>query len=342
MTNVARETQMVIAALLLGLVCLGCSLQQIATTQSAASPWPALYAQVGPYDLRTVQEIDTMAADNFRVALIPYQGNAGPFVNAIRRNNIHYIDSYLWWLIVEVCIPQVQVNKICVLSASDEQQILAKVNEHLQITSQDPSIIGYWVLDDYPGADIHTLLEKIHALITDSNVGAPVKRPAICGFGSRLDWKPRPTDAVFESDYQYFDHSVVNFSPAACDMVALYPYGVNTINDPTTIDWSMASALPHFRSRLAAKGWNQAQQPLIGMPQTFSYAWPNDGQAHFVTPRGQDISTQAGSYCKAGAVALLPYAWDDSYSGPKSELYNTAYMVQGLKQGVTKCMAYWY
>jgi len=331
-----------VAALLLVLMSLGCSLQQTVSRQEAVLPWPAFYGQVGPYDVRTAQEIDTMGADNFRLALIFYPGNAGPFVQAIRRNNIHYIDSYLWWTISEVCEPQLLVNHTCIFSSADEQQVLAKVRDHLQITSEDANIVGYWILDDYPGADIHHLLESIHGLISDSNATAIFKRPAICGFGGRLDWKKERSDVVFLSYYHYFDISLVNFSPAACDMVALYPYGVNTINDPTTIDWSMTTVLPHFLSGLAGRGWNQLQQPLIGMPQTFGYAWQNDGQAHFVTPREQDISTQAASYCKAGAVALLPYAWDDSYTGPKSELYNSPFMVRGLQQGATDCGKYWY
>jgi hypothetical protein len=318
----------------------GCSLQQTVAREEVV-PWPAFYGQVGPYGLRTAQEMDTMGAHNFHLALIPYQGNSGPFVDAMSRNNIHYIDSYPWWEINQVCAPQLLVKHACAFSADEEQLILANISDHLQITSEDPSIIGYWVLDDYPG-DVHQLLEAIHVLIANSNSTAVVKRPAICGFGGSLDWKKRPSDLIFASNYHYFDLSLVNFSPAACDMVALYPYGINTVNDPTTIDWSMRSLLSHFLAGLAGKGWNQLQQPFIGMPQTFSYAWQNSAQAHFVTPREQDISMQAASYCKAGAVALLPYSWDDSYTGPKSELYNSPFMVRGLQQGVTDCKKYWY
>jgi hypothetical protein len=63
------------------------------------------------------------------------------------------------------------------------------------------------------------------------------------------------------------------FHPLGCDAVAPYPYahGVGPAQDDG-IDWAMTDLLPYMLDHLRARGWDPAQQPLIGIPQTFRLA----------------------------------------------------------------------
>jgi hypothetical protein len=161
------------------------------------------------------------------------------------------------------------------------------------------------------------------------------RKPSICGFGGVLDYKLWPNDKTFVENTGGFDKALTNFSPDACDVVALYFYGANVNHDPDRIDWSMKNLLPYALKVLRARGWDQDRTPLIGIPQTFAFR-------DYVRPRSSDIERQSATYCAAGAIALIPYAWNDSFEGSKAELFNTPNMVEGLKAGERKCRElYW-
>lgn len=211
--------------------------------------------------------------------------------------------------------------------------ILSEVRSHLAQTGQDGSIVGYWVLDDWPRADIHRLLEQIHSLVAEANQSSIFPRPTICGFGGLLDEKRGPS-APFVTDTHYFSMAITNFSPNACDIVALYPYASNRVNGPAFIDWSMSRLLPEEFELLRARGWNPQKHALIGVPQAFGYSPSGGGRR--VLPRAVDVATQSAAYCRAGAIALLAYTWHDSNTGPM-ELYNSPDLVNGLRQGVQTC-----
>jgi hypothetical protein len=302
-----------------------------------ASAWPALYGKVGAFDLQTPQEVSDMANDGFHLALVGYQGTADALAMALVRNNVQYIDSYPWYEISTLCQPQVLLGNSCTISSEEQQTLLDNIRVHFSIASHDSNVVGYWILDDYPG-DIHDLLVSVHALLTEANKTSIVPRPAICGFGGILDWKTNISDTVFNSNTSYFQRSLINFDSNACDIVALYPYEPASIPDANLVDWSMTNLLPQMLVALEDSGWRQDKEPLIGIPQTFGY----QGILGYVAPTGKDVSLQSAAYCKAGAIAVLAYAWDDSYQGSKVELFNSTDLVQGLQQGAHECQTlYW-
>ena len=302
-------------------------------------PWPALFGQVGPYGVQSPEEIADMANDGFRLALLPYEGKSSEMAAAIQQNHVKYIDAYLWGRILKTCKRLTTGEWDCSnISQEQVQTILGEVIQHLALTSQDSSIVGYWILDDWPNADIHELLERIHDLVRIANQSSVFPRPTICGFGGLLSQKAT-SDAPFVTNTSYFDRAITNFSPNACDVVALYPYA-NEGNDPRLVDWSMSSLLPLEFQLLEARGWNPQKEPLIGVPQTFSYE--RDGVVYHTLPTEADVAAQSAAYCKAGAIALVPYTWDDGWPWPKTELYNSPDLVRGLQEGTRECQRnYW-
>lgn len=122
-----------------------------------------------------------------------------------------------------------------------------------------------------------------------------------------------------------FDAAVANFTSAGCDAVALYPYARGSAIDQGTVDWSMADLLPFMLDRLRQRGWDPNVQPVIGIPQTFELA---DG----VSPDESSVAAQMAAYCRAGAHTILFYAWNDSFGGPKTELFSGGALRQAPKQ----------
>jgi len=307
---------------------------------AAAKPWPQLYGQVGTYGFQTADDVDAMAKAGLTLAITFYQGQSGARLDALKRNGIHYVDVQLSALTRAACATQIKAGaKTCVVSPDDENKILADVQKHLQQTAQDPNIVAYWTLDDYPHGDIHNLLEKVHDLVAAANATSVVARPTVCGVGGDIDVKKNATDRAFHTHYDYAELSLVNVTPHACDIVALYPYATNDVDDPGRVDWSMGPLLAHTLQSLRARGWDPSKQPWIGVVQTFGYGI-ND-QFRYVTPRAQDIVNQMVGFCRAGASAIFAYSWNDSYAGTKKEPTNTPYMAQALQDGAKQCKQYW-
>jgi hypothetical protein len=229
-----------------------------------------------------------------------------------------------------------------VITAAQESQIESAVSAHLAATANDPSIVGYWVLDDYPYGSILPTLQAIHTLIAQANATAVFPRPAVCGFGGNLDWKVSSTQTTWYYDDTYFKWSLQNYAPNACDVVDLYPYGSSTWNSSSAVDWSMSRVLPAWKQLLAAKGWTSAS-PIIAAPQTFYYGWdPTRTTAQWVEPNASTIQTQTSAYCQAGAQAIIPYAWNDGKGGTAAEeLYNMPTWQTGLTNGLATCKTVW-
>ncbi len=304
--------------------------------------WPHLYGQVGSYWAMNVTEVANLSAAGFHMLLVTPNIAKGAFLTAMQQNNVKYIDPFIWNTISATFSVQVQSGKPWTMTDDQEQTVLTAVKAYLATQTSNTQTIGYWVLDDSPRGDIRDLIEKIHVLVAASNSTTPFPKPVICGFGGVLDEKTSST-APFVANSGSFQLAVQNFTPAGCDMVALYPYAVNQFNDPTLVDWSMSALLPMELQALRDMGWDQSREPLIGMPHTFSFQKLSFGHYYYVLPRAQDIKLQSEAYCKAGAVALLAYTWDDNYAAtPRTELFNSPDMVQGLQQGMQVCQSqYW-
>lgn len=319
---------------------------QSSTASGPAAPvvlalWPHISGRVGSYDARTTQNLTDMAADGLSMLV------GGTVSESARvEAGISYIDGYPWGLILAYGCPDFFARKSpsCQISDSTSVWMLSQLQAHLDTQRSDSNVIAYWLLDDYPGGNISTVLQKMHDLIAASNddPASSFPRPALCGFGGQIlplsDKHPTPTDPHMS----YFAKSLTNFSTSYCDMVALYPYASNSgssLSDPSRFDWSMKFLLPEMFKELQDRGWDSSTEPLIGMPQTFGYAT-------YVGPTQAEIVTQMTSYCNAGAVALLIYSWDDGYpsafpDSPSREPVNSPDMRAGIGQGVKQCQTDW-
>jgi hypothetical protein len=261
------------------------------------------------------------------LAINGYVGRDSEVVKAGFDRNLALIDPYLWGRIASACGPSAG-DRACQLSQDQLTELDARVRHHLDITRRDDTVVAYWVLDDNPGY-VRPALELIHKLVQQENLVDQIARPTVCGFGGNLDDSRRPT----AQSRAAFDASLTNFTPTGCDVVALYPYA-SSGNDADSVDWSMGELLPYMVSALRDRGWDPARQPLIGIPQTFRF-----GNAS--SPTAEDVQAQTAAYCAAGASAILFYAWDDSASGPKDELFDAPDLRQGASDGLAQCQAVW-
>jgi len=274
-----------------------------------AGPWPKFYGQAGAYGVRTPDEVGDMARQGFHIALL-YERSAHS--DAVGKNGVSYIDLDPQFEIYKHCHQELQDRGSCSSAAQDDA--LQAIEEHDSKYAGDPNLIGYWLLDDYPGGDVRGLMRRVHDEIASEK--GPFARPAICGFNNM--------------------RSIENFDPRACDMVAIYLYAHTNRGDDSRPDWSLGSRLPEMLDALRARGWDQRRAPLIGMPQAFG---DSDGR-NFVLPDADGVAQQSEAFCRAGAIALLAYSWDDGER--RSQLGNTPSLVQGLKQGAQICRKnYW-
>lgn len=321
------------------------SMPQDLDTPAAFALWPHVSGRVGSYDIQTASEVTDMAADGLTVLLKGFS-TPSPMATAVSNSGVNIIDSYPWSLIETYGCSDYFARKSssCRISAATSNWILSQLQAHLAAQQGNDNVIAYWFLDDYPGGDVSALLQQMHDLLVASNSDplSAFPRPAICGFGGQI----LPLNDTNITDaaplMSYFNRAVTNFRPSYCDLVALYPYAANNgagPNDPSQYDWSMTYLLPVMFEKLEDAGWDSSKEPLIGMPQTFGYLT-------YVAPTGVDIVTQMTAYCKAGAVALLVYSWDDGYpsaypESPSTEPANSADMRAGLGQGLTQCRSFW-
>jgi hypothetical protein len=281
-----------------------------------------------------------MAQNGFHLALLDYEAAASALRPAINENGMRYIDNYLWQEISTGCHEDFSNGATC--SRDREQKVLGAIRKHLADTANDTALIGYWILDDYPGADIRPLLEKVHALVISANQASGTARAAICGFGGSLDSKSWGINHDFAPDRAVgFMRFVVNFDPKACDIVALYPYATGRVSNHSDIDWSMRGILPRMLQALRARGWDQQRQPLIGIPQTFGGRRRDAPWLYYVVPDAADVATQSAAYCSAGAIALLAFTWHSAKSGERAEMVNSPDLVDGLQRGAERCRTYW-
>jgi hypothetical protein len=313
---------------------------------SAIAVWPQVSGRVGSYTAESDQDIVDMDGDGLSMVLGGIRGESAAQAEAVRvANGVVEIDAFPQMIIYGYC--QTNSNGTytsCPISDSDQATILSEIKAHFASKAGDSNVVAYWILDDYPGADISALLQKVHDLLAEANndPSSVFPRPAMCGIGAMVlpvtDTQFTPTDPYWKG----FQRALTNFRPGYCDIVSLYAYAYNITtgpNDPTLYDWSMAYVLPEAFKELAALGWNPSTEPFVALPQAFGY----DG---YVTPTEADIVTQMTAYCKAGAVALLPYSWHDGFGQknpgvPFTEPTNSAYMRAGLAEGLKQCQSYW-
>ena len=172
---------------LLGLVLIaGLSSSSAATSAHGAitsSPgiWSPVLHQGGAYAVFP-EDIPTFVGAGLTLALtnkIPASPGVDPSHGTVR-----YIDpradSYLYQYVAKYhCSRSVAP---CLISAADQQAFLAAFQKELVKQHNNPSVVGYYILDDYLG-NIPGLLAQVHSLIAADNQSLAAPRPTICGFG---------------------------------------------------------------------------------------------------------------------------------------------------------------
>jgi hypothetical protein len=307
------------------------------TRSLAVGGWDALFHRAGAFDVGTAGpdpatmrgEVVQATGLGLSLAVNGYVGRDDAVAQAAFDRNLAQISTYPWGRIAAACGEALQ-DHACTLSPEQLERIEQQVRRHLRVTREDEGVVGYWVLDDHPG-DVRPALDLIHRLVQEDSVLVNVPRPTICGFGGDLDDARRPVAETRAA----FDAALANFSPTGCDAVALYPYGrPGGPEEVAHIDWSMGELLPYMLARLREHGWEPARQPLLGIPQAFRFG---DTPA----PTAADVAAQTAAYCGSGASAILFYAWNDSYTGPKAALFNAPDLRQGALDGLAQCQAIW-
>ena len=219
---------------------------------------------------------------------------------------------------------------------TNENVLLATIAAHLKQVQNNRLITGYWVLDDWVKWDAGSarlLLMKIHQLIQRYTPG----RPDICGFGGSIG---------LHQEYGWNDWIADNFSPQGCDAVGLYVYApsypdTSPVTASSDYNWSMAGLLSAMFTSLQRRGWNMAQEPLIGIGQAFGGHMVHK-KAYWIIPDVKSMVTQSKSFCEHGATSLVFYAWSDSEFGPATQTpMNSAAIATGIRDGTAACRQIW-
>jgi hypothetical protein len=252
------------------------------------------------------------------------------YAMALRNAGIHYLDMEPMAQILRHVPPSCATSSApCPIAPQEQAAMLAEVRHHLQQVRNDPLVVGFYVLDDYPG-NIRSVLEQVHKLVVDADADANTVRPVVCPFGAPLDYKDQSAGWTYARGD--LNQALINYSPRACDSVLLYAYGRGRTTD--VVDWDMTRLLPDAKAALASRGWNEQQSPLIGTPQAF--ARPTGG------PTGDQLRRQVSAFCAGGAVAIAPFSWSDgSYDGPKDNLGNDPDLQRGFAVGLATCRTAW-
>ncbi len=245
-------------------------------------------------------------------------------IDAIPQTYLYYYECYIH----KTC-PADDYTTSANLKLTSTQALLTAVAAHLQQVRQNPLIIGYWVLDDWPfpedygGAkDILIQINRLIHFITPA-------RPSICGFGGSI-W-PLP-----QQKYDWSDGVAANFSSQGCDMVGLYIYGEAYTQG--TYDWTMSDILPAIFASLLKRGWDMQKEPFIGIPQAFG---GNLGEP-FPFATAASIEAQTAAFCQHGATGIVYYAWDNSGTDTTTQFpWNSQSITQGVRNGIAACKRVW-
>jgi hypothetical protein len=304
--------------------------------------WPDIAGRIGPYGgVLTVDDAKRLAADGLTLTVL--SSTAPEILAALRDGGAKYIDLSFWGQISQRCKPQFERQTAshqalkCTLSPSDHTSIIQAAAAYLKRVEADSGLVAFWILDDYPHGDISATLNALHDLVKQSNASSGFQRATICGIGGSLDAKHSADDRRFTPNRGYMDQSLINVSPAACDLVSPYFYGTALEDDSRLIDWSMENLMPSFLEKLRAKGFDTDAPLLLPISHAFSYKAPNG--TVYVMPSPDDVARQMRAYCDAGAFSLLFFTWqshdaDRSYSNDQS-------IRTGVQKGRAECLARW-
>lgn len=309
-------------------------------------PWLKLYHSNGALFISTPTDAQAASSQGLSFSLFESHFMTPKLRQEYERLRMVYVDSDPWSEIQGTCGTLGGVGT-CSLTYQQKRTILANVKNHLAETKNDPLIVGYLILDDYPGGDVRDVMQGIHDLVVEANRTAVSPRFTQCNFASRLDTR-NTVNSAWQSHHTMFDTAMTNYSPTACEVVMFYFEGYHSpanYNHPELIDWSMSTLLPYAIYSLKARGWDPATQPLIGSAQLYNWteAWWKGTRGTsgiwLVKPYAANIATQIEAYCKVGAIAITGYAWNDPYhpENIKHEIFNDGVIRDGYLSGIQKC-----
>lgn len=311
----------------------------------AAAPPAAveIAGRVGPYGgILTADDARRMTADGLTLTVL--SSTAPEVLAALREGGAVYIDLFPWGQIHQRCATQFSAQtaagrpSACSLSDGEQNAIVQATVAHLRQVESDPGLAAFWILDDYPHGDVSAVLKTVHELVRRSNASSGIERPTICGIGGSLDAKRSRWGWRFVPNRGYMDQSLINVSPAACDLVSPYFYGTALENDPRLIDWSMNDLMPDFLQKLRARGFDTSSRVLLPVDHAFAYKAPGS-TTFYVMPRPDDIARQMKSYCDAGAFSMLFFTWQ-SHDADHSYSNNDAIRA-GVQKGRAACQTRW-
>lgn len=259
-----------------------------------------------------------------------------PLGRALTTNHMKLVDSELWDMLVYSHCYNLDSSSRgpCV------DTLLTNARQHLLDTKDNPLVVGYWILDDYPG-DVKTILPQLTNLVHQYAPG----EPTICGFSGGL---------YPNGGFGWDEQTVSNFSQQGCDVIALYIYPsaqhtniqCSDFTQPPDVqgadayDWTMSRLLPAAFASLVRRGWNPHYTPWIGIADAWAGCRKDlDNTSYQVIPTASNMETQALSFCEAGAQGIVWYGWEDSSVNVFPN--KSPQMKEGVQRGVRACNAYW-
>jgi hypothetical protein len=292
----------------------------------------------GGFGINQPEEVSVAALDGVQVDFhygMPARSN-DPLGQALTTNHMKIVDSELWNMLALSHCYQLDSSSrdFCV------DTLLANARQYLLENKDNSLVVGYWILDDYPG-DVKTILPQLTNLVHQYAQG----KPTICGFGGGLD----PNGG-----FNWSEETASNFSQEGCDLVALYlyPSAQHTnakcsdftqppdVQGPDAYDWTMSKLLSAAFASLEQHGWNPQDTPWIGIADAWAGCRKDLKNTYYqVIPTASNMETQALSFCKAGAQGIVWYGWEDSTVN--IFLNNSPQMRAGVQKGVRACNAYW-
>lgn len=299
-----------------------------------------LTRKVGVYHLTDAGDVPAAAAIGAQLALAPDGGDT-PLTQALSDHHMQYIDQTIQTLIYRAYCPEGQ-GTCRQPTPADSAAMLDAIKSHVQQVEGTHMVAAYYLLDDYytdMGSGLRAAYEAIRSV--DPNT------PTICAFYQGLAYQD--SSGTWVTPQRLFVKSLRNYSPQWCDAVAIYSYApaffAPIVPPVPIVEWDMRSTLPYVLATLKSKGWDPTRQPLIGMPGAFGYE-PRTGRAwqgQFAQPEWRyaptrdQLATQINAFCSAGAIAILPYVWNDGSPGTVEELFNSPRLEAGLTLGTQKC-----
>lgn len=308
--------------------------------RKVAVNYSGLIHQFGAYGVGTDPE-QVINASHLGIGLVvgPPVASAPQYQQALRTSDIRVIDNTPERMIYQVMCPSGFVSSCSTPSTARLGRLRHSLANYVRSKRTLSQIAAYYILDDYV-PNIGSVLSSVYQTLRHTDP----TRPLVCAFS--LPVMPADADAAsVASRISVFKRNLRNYSPKWCDAVMLFSYAPGSVSPKFggPYDWGMTKTLPKALSVLRNRGWRQSSSPLIGVPQTFKF-WPRQpapgtpqSLQYREGPSTTELTTQVAAFCRAGATAIVAYAWRTAIQKTVFALYNSPAFQLGLLAGVEQC-----